>query len=95
MAKTTNHDQIQDMKIKELSLENGKASNPQKGVPLGHVRATLNVPEDILEKLKDLAYWERVSLKEIMIASFKKLLSSCKEIKPRPKEKKSEVLESL
>jgi len=38
----------------------------QEGLPLNWTRATFIVREDLLEKLKDLAYTERRSIKEVI-----------------------------
>ena len=38
----------------------------QEGLKEGWTRATFIVREDYLEKLKDLAYWERRQIKELM-----------------------------
>ena len=38
----------------------------QKGTKINETRATFIVNEDLLEKLKSLAYWDRVLIKDIV-----------------------------
>lgn len=38
----------------------------QKGLPLGWIRATFIVRQRYLESLKDVAYWERESIKDVL-----------------------------
>jgi len=38
----------------------------QKGVQEGYTRATFIVREDILEKVKALAYWDRILIKDVI-----------------------------
>ncbi len=52
--------------------DRGKASGriitktSQKGTREGDTRATFVVNEELLEKIKALAYWERISIKEVV-----------------------------
>ena len=59
----------------------------KKGLLSGWTRTTLVIREDFLEKLKDIAYWERANVKELFDEILEKFISS-RDIKPRPKEKK-------
>lgn len=59
----------------------------KKGLPSGWTRTTVVIREDFLEKLKDVAYWERANVKDLFDEILEKFFSS-REIKPRPKEKK-------
>jgi hypothetical protein len=38
----------------------------QEGTKEGETRATFIINETVLEKIKDLAYWERVTIKEVV-----------------------------
>jgi len=38
----------------------------QEGLKSGWTRATFIVREELLEKIKDLAYWERKQVKEVI-----------------------------
>ena len=55
---------------------------PQKGLKEGWTRATFIVRESHLEKLKDLAYWERKQIKELVDEIFGSYLQG-KRIKKR------------
>ncbi len=59
----------------------------KKGLPSGWTRTTMVIREDFLEKLKDVAYWERANVKDLFDEILEKFISS-REIKPRPKERK-------
>jgi hypothetical protein len=59
----------------------------KKGLPSGWTRTTMVIREDFLEKLKDLAYWERANVKDLFDEILEKFVFS-RDIKPRPKEKK-------
>lgn len=50
----------------------------------GEVRATFIVKEDLLEKLKDVAYWERSLIKDVVNTALRDYLDKKKGIKPRP-----------
>lgn len=59
----------------------------KKGLPSGWTRTTMVIREDFLEKLKDVAYWERANVKDLLDELLEKFFSS-RETKPRPKERK-------
>lgn len=59
----------------------------KKGLPSGWTRTTMVIRENFLERLKDVAYWERANVKDLFDEILEKFISS-REIKPRPKEKK-------
>lgn len=44
----------------------GKLVSSKKGLPKGWTRATFIIREDFLKKIKNLAYWERVTVKNII-----------------------------
>lgn len=54
----------------------------QEGLREGWTRATFIVREDLLEKIKDLAYWERKQLREILNEVLENYLKG-KKVKPR------------
>ena len=59
----------------------------QEGTKLNETRATFIVNEVILEKLKDMAYWERLKIKEVIAAALEDAVSKYETekgaIKPR------------
>lgn len=59
----------------------------KKGLSSGWTRTTVVMREELLERLKDLAYWERTGIKHIIDEVVEKFFST-REVKPRPKEKK-------
>lgn len=59
----------------------------KKGLPSGWTRTTMVIREDFLEKLKDVAYWERANVKDLFDEILEKFFSS-RDTKPRPKERK-------
>jgi hypothetical protein len=48
----------------------------QKGLEIGWTRATFIVQEELLEKLKTLAYWERTTIKDLVGEALKNYLSN-------------------
>ena len=56
------------------------------GLKDGWTRATFIVKESVLEKAKDLAYWERKKIQEVIDDALCSYISN-KKIKPRPKRK--------
>jgi hypothetical protein len=50
-------------KLVEEALQ---ASSCQKGLPKGWTRATFILDQEINEKIKALAYWERLTVKEVI-----------------------------
>lgn len=67
------------------------AGTPKKGTHPGESRATFILPEAIIEKVKDLAYWDRLMIKEVVGAALRDYLQKYEKkngaIKPRPKNK--------
>lgn len=63
----------------------------QEGTKEGETRATFIVQESILEALKDIAYWERVKIKDVvsraLAAEVAKYKAAHKTIKPRTQDK--------
>lgn len=61
----------------------------QEGTKEKETRATFIVNEDILDKLKAIAYWERKLIKEVVDAALRKIVTKYErdngEIKPVPK----------
>ena len=69
--------------VKENSVPKVTKST-QKGLAKGWTRATFIVDEEINEKIKALAYWDRVTVKEIVHSALTKHLQG-RNIKPIPK----------
>jgi len=57
----------------------------KKGLPGGWERATFIVREDHLEKIRDVAYWDRKQIKEVIDEALEAYLSG-KKIKPRKRQ---------
>lgn len=61
----------------------------QEGTKEGETRATFIINETILEKVKDLAYWERVTIKEVVNTALEEAIAKYEkkngEIKTTPK----------
>lgn len=53
----------------------------------GETRATFIVREDLLERLKDIAYWDRIMIKEAVNTALQDYLDKHKGVKPRPNNK--------
>lgn len=58
----------------------------QKGLPAGWTRATFIIEEKMNEKIKALAYWERLTVKEIMYEALSDYLKG-KQVKPIPQKR--------
>lgn len=62
----------------------------QEGTKENETRATFIVKEDILEKLKAIAYWDRVLIKDVVNTALQETVAKYEkkngEIKPKPKE---------
>jgi hypothetical protein len=60
----------------------------QEGTTEGETRATFIVREDLLEKVKAVAYWERMLYKEVVNTALEEYLSRYEKkngvVKPRP-----------
>ena len=52
----------------------GKGSGSKAGLPPGWTRATFIVREDLLEKVKNLAYWDRKEIKEVVTQALERYL---------------------
>jgi hypothetical protein len=83
------HD-LQQLQSKQVLNEKNKTREPEKasqlGLKEGWTRATFIIREELLEKLKNLSYWDRKPIKEIIndiLASYLK----DKQINIRPKNK--------
>lgn len=65
------------------------ANSSQQGTKEGETRATFIVREDSLEKLKAVAYWDRVSIKDVLRTALQEYIERYEKkngtIKPAPK----------
>jgi hypothetical protein len=65
------------------------SKSSQEGTKENETRATFIVKEDLLEKLKAIAYWDRVLIKEVINPALEEAVSKYErkngEIKPIPK----------
>lgn len=59
-------------------------TSTQKGLPAGWTRATFIVDRKLNDKIKALAYWDRLTVKEIVNEALDKYLQG-RNIKPMPK----------
>ena len=57
----------------------------QEGTKENETRATFIVKEDLLEKLKAIAYWDRLMLKDVLNTALQEYVDK-KKPKPRPEE---------
>jgi hypothetical protein len=61
----------------------------QEGTKENETRATFIVNEDLLEKLKAIAYWERSLIKEVVASALEKAVATYEKkngpVKPAPK----------
>jgi hypothetical protein len=61
----------------------------QEGVRLNETRATFIIREDLLDKIKAIAYWDRLTIKQFMDSALSGAIESWEEangsIKPVPK----------
>lgn len=68
----------------EKAKQEARESKPKE------IRATFIVREDLLEQLKDLAYWNRVTIKDVLNTflqeGINKRIQEEGQIKPRPKD---------
>jgi len=56
----------------------------QKGLPYGWTRATFIVNQELNDKLKALAYWERLTVKEVLHEALTQFMAD-KKVKALPK----------
>jgi hypothetical protein len=72
---------------KEVELEvPQELKSTQKGLPAGWIRSTFIVTEDFNEKIKAVAYWDRMTVKEVIHEALSAYLQA-KNVKPVPKKK--------
>lgn len=61
----------------------------QEGTTEGETRATFILKEDLLDKVKAVAYWERLKIKEVVNTALEEYLSRYEDkngvVKPTPK----------
>ena len=55
-----------EIDIKMITLEEEIANSTQSGLPDGWTRATFIVDKELNEKIKALAYWNRLTIKEVV-----------------------------
>lgn len=60
----------------------------KKEFPSGWSKTSLEIRDEYFEKLKAIAYWERVHLKDIFDEILEKFIPTLGEVKPIPKERK-------
>jgi hypothetical protein len=86
---------------KELNLENAKeylqefnkpgkvkrviTNSSQKGTKENETRATFIVNEELLDKLKAIAYWDRILIKDVVNSGLEEYVAN-KKVKPRPED---------
>jgi hypothetical protein len=62
--------EVQDEKAKKAgrprTILREITKSSQKGIREGYTRATFIVNEDLLEKVKNVAYWERKQIKDVV-----------------------------
>jgi len=69
------------------TVDEESKSSLSKGLSAGYTRVSLVMREDLVEKLRALAYWERTQMKDV-IEELLEIYVASKDIKPIPKEKK-------
>lgn len=84
--KKAHKQQIKDESYQSLATLIEKSKSTQKGLPEGWTRATFIVEEKMNEKIRALAYWERLTVKEIMYEALSTYLKG-KHVKPLPQKK--------
>ena len=79
--------EVPDKQVKKVgrprTLLREITKSSQKGIREGYTRATFIVSEDLLEKIKAVAYDERIEIKMVVEEAFKSYLAG-KDIKPIP-----------
>lgn len=78
----------QRLQVKQNKHSTQKSPIPSSktGLKNGWTRATFIVKESLLDKAKDLAYWERKKIQEVIDEALCSYISK-KKIKPRPQRK--------
>lgn len=79
-------DILETLKDKAHSI--GKVPTSKLGVPPGWRKATVIIRDEYHEKLKDLSYWERIPIKDILDEVLRRFFSSRKTM-PLPSKKQS------
>lgn len=74
--------------LQEKAQQSAKLSSSKMGLPEGWRKATVIIRDEHYEKLKDISYWERIPIKDIIDQVLERFLSS-KRTKPIPKEKQN------
>lgn len=75
---------VKAVKNNIASQEETETKSTQIGLPVGWTRATFIVDQRLHEKIKALAYWDRLTVKEVINEALAKYLQD-KNIKPIPK----------
>ena len=65
----------------------------QEGTKENETRATFIINEDLLDKLKAIAYWDRVLVKDVLNAAIQEYVDK-KKPKPRPEEARAKEQQS-
>ena len=74
--------------------ESSREKTTCKGLPDGWTRATFIVKEEHLQKIKAIAYWERLTVKELLEEALDTYLSH-KEIPEIPEKKRRSSSEEM
>jgi hypothetical protein len=76
---------------KKPEKESKKTPSRKEGLGQDEIRATYILPESYVEKLKLIAYWDRLSIKESATEMIKQYVDSWEEkngsVKPKPDKK--------
>jgi hypothetical protein len=81
-SKPNNHVNHSTSSKQILQSQQDLQKSTKKGLPGGWERATFIVREDHLEKIRDVAYWDRKQIKEVIAEALEAYLSE-KKVKPR------------
>lgn len=72
--------------VDNLSTVEDAPKSSQQGLPHGWTRATFIISKELNEKIKALAYWDRLTVKEVMHDALNSYLSN-RNVKPMPRKK--------
>lgn len=75
---------VENAPLTQSTNLNDQSSAAENGLTEGWTRATFIIKKEHLNKIKDLAWWERATIKEVMHDALKKYLND-KNINPRRK----------
>lgn len=77
-----------EVKLSPATISEPKTekNSTQKGLPSGWIRATFIVDQDLNEKIKALAYWDRLTVKEVVHEALSLYLKN-KNVKAMPKKR--------